>query len=233
MTARRLLQRHDTLLERLDAWLGRLQARHGDQMRCTRGCARCRHGLFDVSLPDALRIAEAFGMLPGEVRSAITNRASAIQKRIGQEGAELRAPFFLNAISQDRVDQIVDRIPGVRCPLLDGATAVSSMAAGLSPARLEGAPMVDSHNGLFGDWCELNFKGGVSEESAQDLRLDYYEIREIEQQVTKDLSHYLPANSREEATLFIPSIIAEFGRFWKFHLNAEAPATKAAPRPCP
>jgi hypothetical protein len=68
--------------------------------------------------------------------------------------------------------------------------------------------MVDINDGLFGDWCELNFKEGVSAELAEDLRLDYYEIQTIEQEVTGHLSQYFGASPQKEATLFIPSVIA-------------------------
>ncbi len=31
--------------------------------------------------------------------------------------------------------------------------------------RLEGVPMVDTRHGLLGDWCDLNFTGGVPEDA--------------------------------------------------------------------
>jgi hypothetical protein len=51
--------------------------------------------------------------------------------------------------------------------------------------------MVDIRDGLFGDWCELNFTQGISPEIAADLRLDFGEIQAIEQ----------------TAAVFIPSVI--------------------------
>ncbi len=51
--------------------------------------------------------------------------------------------------------------------------------------------MVDARDGLFGDWCELNFTAGISPQMAEDLRLDYYGIQETE----------------EGPTIFIPSVI--------------------------
>jgi hypothetical protein len=39
--------------------------------------------------------------------------------------------------------------------------------------RLEGVPMVDTHDGLFSDWCELNFVNGVPEAAWKDLEQDY------------------------------------------------------------
>ena len=75
--------------------------------------------------------------------------------------------------------------------------------------------MVDTRDGLFGDWCELNFKEGVFPETARDLSLDYYEIQAIELEATGNLSEVLLASRQEEATVFVPSVIAAFGSFWK------------------
>jgi Fe-S-cluster containining protein len=221
MISLRFVEKHNKLLQYLDDWFRSLQAKHADRMQCGPGCARCCHGLFDVSLPDALRIAKAFGTLPAEARSAAANRASAIQAKICQEAAELRAPFFLNAISQDRIDQLAERIQDVRCPLLDERNSCRIYDHRPLACRLEGIPMVDSRDGPFSDWCELNFKEGVSAELAEDFRLDYYEIHAIEQEVTEYLSQYLLASRQEQITLFIPSVIDAFDGFWKFHASKD------------
>ncbi len=216
MTVHLLLSKHNRLLQYIDQWFRSIQAKCGDQMQCGRGCAQCCYGLFDVSLPDAFRVAEAFRLLPAEIRSMVADRASAIQERICQEGTELRAPFFLNEISLDRIDQIVEQIPNIRCPLLDESDCCLTYRHRPLACRLEGVPMVDSHDGLFGDWCELNFKGGVSAELSEYLGLDYYEIQATEQEVTGHLAHHLLGSRQEEVTIFIPSIIAGFDIFWKF-----------------
>ena len=51
-------------------------------------------------------------------------------------------------------------------------------------------------DGLFGDWCELNFKGGIPEGAARDLQLDYNVIGD------------------PGAVTFIASAIAEFKMFY-------------------
>jgi Fe-S-cluster containining protein len=186
-------------------------------MQCGRGCARCCYGLFDVGLPDAFRVAKAFGALPEEIRFEIGDRASVIQEKIRQEGSELRNPFFLNAISQYRIDQLVERIQEVRCPFLGECHDCLIYEDRPLACRLEGIPMVDSNDGLFGDWCELNFKEGISSELTQDLRLDYYEIEAVEQEVTEYLSEYMLGNRQAQVTVFIPSVIASFDSFWNFH----------------
>ena len=74
--------------------------------------------------------------------------------------------------------------------------------------------MVDPHDGVFGDWCELNFKEGVSSGMEEHLRLDYYELQEVEQEATAYLSSLLLGSRQEEATVFLPSVIASFDTFW-------------------
>jgi hypothetical protein len=76
-------------------------------------------GLFDVSLPDALRMAHAFGMLPREIKAGIMKASSEIQEKIALEGTELRDPFFPDTLSPDRIDQLAESIHDVVCPLLD------------------------------------------------------------------------------------------------------------------
>jgi Fe-S-cluster containining protein len=219
MTCGSLLEKHDKLLAHLDAWFRSFQSRHSDLMQCGQGCARCCCGLFDISLPDAVRLAKAFEALPGKIRTAIENRAETIQRKICRECAGLEAPFFLNVLSQKAIDQIVDRMPEVRCPLLDEQDGCLLYDDRPLACRLEGVPMVDSHDGLFGDWCELNFVEGVSPELAGELNLDYYKIQAMEQEVTGNLSQYLLAERQEDATVFIPSVIAAFGSFWKLYIK--------------
>ncbi len=215
MTDLGFLEKHLQMLNHLDEWFRSYLASHLDQMQCGKGCAQCCCGLFDVSLPDALRIAKGFDMLAGGTRSLVVERASIIQGKIRQEAKELREPFFLNAVTQDRIDALVDCIQDAQCPFLDERGRCLIYEDRPLACRLEGIPMVDLHDGLFGDWCELNFKNGVTPKLKEDLRLDYYEIQAIEQEATGFLSQCLLAHRQEAVTLFIPSIVAAFDAFWK------------------
>lgn len=210
-----LLEKHDKLRQSLDRWFGSVRTRYAALMVCGRGCIQCCHGLFDISLPDAFRLAEGYGTLSEELQVAIANRASAIQHRICQNEVELKAPFFLHTLSQERIDWLIYRMPRIRCPLLDEQDSCLLYDYRPIACRLEGVPMVDTRDGLFGDWCELNFKEGVFPETARDLSLDYYEIQAIELEATGNLSEVLLASRQEEATVFVPSVIAAFGSFWK------------------
>lgn len=161
-------------------------------MSCRQGCARCCHGLFDISIPDSQRVAEGFRTIPREVREQVAERAAMIQSRIEEEEPDLGYPFYLNSLSQDRVDRLVEAIGDVRCPFLDESDSCLIYEYRPIACILEGVPMVDVHDGLFGDWCELNFRDGFSPEMQPDLRLDYYEVQEAEQ----------------ETTILIPSVIS-------------------------
>ncbi len=215
MTDLSFFEKHIRMLNHLDEWFRLFHASHPDQVQCGKGCVQCCCGLFDVSLPDALRIAKGFDMLARSARPLVVERASIIQEKIRQEGKELREPFFLNAVTQDRIDALVDCIQDARCPFLDERDQCLIYADRPLACRLEGIPMVDLHDGLFGDWCELNFKNGLTPKLKEDLRLDYCEIQAIEQGATGFLSQCLLTHRQEEVTLFIPSIVAAFDGFWK------------------
>ncbi len=91
--------------------------------------------------------------------------------------------------------------------------------------------MVDDHDGLFGDWCELNFVEGVSEEAQENLQRDYYGLQESERASTSHLSELLLGESQEALTVFIPSIIVEYERFWAPLLERVRPVDWDLPAP--
>jgi hypothetical protein len=74
--------------------------------------------------------------------------------------------------------------------------------------------MVDIREGLFGDWCELNFTDGVPEAAQADLRQDYNRIGESEEARSAEIAERggLPA---ARAVTFIPSVVADFDVVWK------------------
>ncbi len=207
------MQQHDELLDSLAKWFRSVQSAYGGRMQCAKGCARCCHGLFDVSLPDAMRIAHGYRLLPEVLKSAVAGIALDIQHQIVRECPELKEPCFLHELSEDRIDSIVDRIGEVRCPMLDEGDRCLIYDLRPLACRLEGVPMVDAHDGVFGDWCELNFREGVTPELAESLRLDYCGIQAIEGEATAKLSKILLGTPHEQVTLFIPSVITALDLF--------------------
>jgi Fe-S-cluster containining protein len=219
MNSRDFLRKHKGLAWRLDEWFRALQAKHANRMKCRQGCAQCCYGLFDVSLPDAFWVAQAVAALSADIRSEVLERARIIQQKILREEPELRVPFFLHSLSEDKIDRLVERIQDTRCPFLDMHDCCLVYDDRPFACRLEGIPMVDSQDGLFGDWCELNFKEGIPPDVSIDLRLDYYEIRAIEQEAAEHLSCCLLGQQQAEATVFLPSIPATFENFWKSRID--------------
>ena len=206
------------MMREVDGWFDSICTRYATEMQCGRGCALCCHGLFDISLPDAVRVAEAFGRLPGEVRTSVEGRAAEIQSVIEWEAPELRSPCLLNVVPEERIDRIVENAGSPRCPFLGEHAECLIYDNRPMACRLEDVPMVDLQDGLFGDWCELNFTSGVSEQALRDLGRDYYGMQEVEEAATESLSKTLLGEKLSVATVFIPSLVVEFDRFWKLRI---------------
>jgi len=223
VTNRDPLHQYGSLLGELSEWFQSLLNRFSNHIHCGEGCAHCCRGLFDISLPDALSVANGFNMLPDNLRSSISTAAGDIQKKIVREIPELKESYFLQAVSEDRIDEIVERVGEVSCPFLDDKCNCLIYDRRPLACRLEGIPMVDVSDGLFGDWCELNFRGGMASELAEALRLDYYRIQQIETEATAYISSRMRGDRQEGITLFIPSVIAAAESFSSLSLNIFEP----------
>ena len=210
-----VLEEYQHFLVELDTWFRSVRVKYGSRMQCDKGCILCCCGLFDVPLPDAFSVAAGFRQLSNSVREDVLHRARSLQTGLLQEVPELKEPFFLDRISEERIDRLADRFGDVRCPFLpaDGDCLIYEFRP--SACILEGIPMVDVHDGPFDDWCELNFTEGIDREAEADLRLDYYEIEATVRRVSEDLIEHLPSLPRKETTIFIPSIIVTFESFWQ------------------
>jgi Fe-S-cluster containining protein len=203
-----ILHEYKQLLQKADEWFCSLREKYAGKVRCGRGCSGCCYGLFDISLPDAFVVAAAFGALPEKIRSTVLHSALQIQEKIREPLDEVSQPFLLHTFSQDRIDEIVNSIADVRCPFLGPSDECLIYHQRPLACRLKGFPMVDARDGLFGDWCELNFTEGLPPESARDLCLDYCELEAIERQATRSLSEKLLGRKLDDVTVFIPSVIA-------------------------
>jgi Fe-S-cluster containining protein len=151
-------------------------------------------------------------VLPEQIKSVVLSRALSIRKNVLRECAELADKDFLESIRPERIDQIVERFSDVRCPFLDEHDRCLIYEHRPLACRLEGIPMVDLNDGLFGDWCEMNFTGGVTPGIEEDFRLDYYEIQNVERAATAYLAQRLTGQPQDEVTLFIASALALFDK---------------------
>ena len=74
--------------------------------------------------------------------------------------------------------------------------------------------MIDIHQGLFGDWCELNFEEGMPEDAHGDFQLDYDRIDAIQEAGSARVAKQAGLDNPGAIT-FIPSVIVEYDTFWK------------------
>ncbi len=210
-----ILDEYQHFLMELDTWFRSIRVKYGSSMQCGKGCTYCCCGLFDVPIADALRVAAGFQSLSPSTRETVARCARSLHAGLIRESPELEEPFFLDRISETRIDRLADRFDDVRCPFLatDGDCHVYEFRP--SACILEGIPMVDVQDGPFDDWCEFNFTGGVAREVESDLRLDYSEIEATIQRFSQNLAEQLPSLPQKETTVFIPSIIVAFESFWR------------------
>ena len=74
--------------------------------------------------------------------------------------------------------------------------------------------MVDVQEGLFGDWCELNFNEGIPEKVLGDLEQDYNHIDQLQETRSARVAQQAGISDHRIVTL-IPSVIAEYESYWK------------------
>jgi Fe-S-cluster containining protein len=214
------------LQQEVSDWFGSVRSRHAGEMRCGRGCVACCHGLFDISLPDALQVAEGVRLLPDAKRSEVESRARQIQAKIAAAAPDLHPPCVFGAADESRIDSIIARVPAARCPFLDRDDSCLIYEHRPMACRLEGIPMVDARDGLFGDWCELNFTEGVPPEVQQTLKRDYYDLWDQEKNATASVSERLLGERHEVLTVFIPSLLVHFEDHWARLLSRDDAAEK-------
>src|SRR5262245_27802134 len=85
---------HKKLLRSIDNWFASVRRSQASQMQCGRGCALCCHGLFDISVPDALEVMEGFSRLPDETRAQVAARSAEVQAAIRKIAPDLERPFL-------------------------------------------------------------------------------------------------------------------------------------------
>src|SRR5262245_64753215 len=66
----------------IDDWFKTIREKYSTHMQCGRGCAMCCHGLFDISLADAVGVAEGFAALSPDTQTQVLRRAETLQKSI-------------------------------------------------------------------------------------------------------------------------------------------------------
>jgi Fe-S-cluster containining protein len=197
----------------IDDWFNDIRKRYASQMQCGEGCTACCYGLFDISLADAVEVARGFQGLPVEVQDQIRSKSAMLQQGIRDAlGQSVRPTLFDE--DDPRVDEIVNAANSPACPCLGPSGECLIYEHRPMACRLEGVPMVDVQDGLFGDWCELNFKEGIPDTALKDLAQDYDRIAASEEASSNVVARQAKL-SDQHAVTFIPSVIAEYETFWK------------------
>jgi Fe-S-cluster containining protein len=201
------------MIRDLDVWFKKIRETYASQMQCGKGCTACCHGLFDISLADAAEVANGFGKLSAETQASIRSRAMYLQREIAG-GSPHGEPPTLFAEADVQIDEIVDAAKSPPCPCLGSSGECLIYEHRPLACRLEGVPMVDVRDGLFADWCELNFQQGVSESARTGLRQDYDAIEAFQEARSAQIAQRGGLSDARSVT-FIPSVIAEYDSFWR------------------
>ena len=178
-------------------------------MQCGKGCTACCHGLFDITIADAVQVARGLEKLPQHLRDEVVKKAEYLHDGIRR--LVLAAPTLLSE-NDPRIDAIVDEGGSPPCPFLGDAGECLIYDDRPTACRLEGVPMIDTRSGLFGDWCELNFTHGIPDDALQDLRLDYDALDATEEIRSSEIAVRARMNDTRAVT-FIPSVILDFN-YW-------------------
>ena len=197
----------------VDDWFKKIRRDYASQMQCGKGCTACCHGLFDISLADAADVARGFQQLSTEVQNQVLDRAAGLYDIVREAVTEPREPVLFSE-DDPRIDHIIDKANNPPCPFLGNAGECLIYEHRPLSCRLEGVPMVDIHDGLFGDWCELNFTDGIPEAAKPDLAQDYDVLEENQEMRSAAIARRAQVPDHSSVT-FIPSVIAEYESFWK------------------
>ena len=197
----------------LDEWFGQIRTKYAADMQCGKGCTACCYGLFDITLADAADVAKGFAGLPEDLQERVYSKASGLHHRVREITPGVSTPTIFPE-DDPRLDQIVNAVDMAPCPCLGDAGECLIYENRPLACRLEGVPMVDLQDGLFGDWCELNFKDGVPEKALTDLKQDYNHIDQLQETKSAAVARQAGISDHRAVTL-IPSVIAEYGSFWK------------------
>src|ERR1051326_4023280 len=101
----------------IDEWFKRIRERYETHMLCGKGCSACCHGLFDISLADAVDVAKGFRELLPEQQKRIHSRAADIHSAVAGVVENLSRPTLFSE-DDSTIDRIVEAANTPACPCL-------------------------------------------------------------------------------------------------------------------
>src|SRR5262247_76620 len=101
----------------IDEWFKKVREKFPGQIQCGKGCTACCHGLFDISLADAIDVAKGYQGLPADQQNQISTSAADIHRVIREASSSACAPTLFDE-DDERIDQIVEAANNAPCPFL-------------------------------------------------------------------------------------------------------------------
>ncbi|BCR03300.1 hypothetical protein DESUT3_03690 [Desulfuromonas versatilis] len=201
-----LLTEYRGLLEKVDDWFRRSQAKAQGLVHCAAGCSQCCRGLFDISLLEAYLLQAGFSQLAEETRERVLAQSRLRLAQLQAQWPDFSAPYLLNHMPDELWTEMPegDMTP---CPLLgeDGRCLVYQWRP--MTCRLHGLPNVDRSGEIFSDqWCTLNFSGSNPLER-EELRWDFRAAFEVEIDLFQRFAEGLLARPLRELDTFIPTAL--------------------------
>jgi Fe-S-cluster containining protein len=195
----------------IDDWFAEIRRKYPKHMQCGKGCSACCHGLFDISVADAVQVVQALTKLPEDLQERVIRISEQLQEKIGRVAPELPAPLLFSE-DDPRIDLVVDAAGSPPCPFLGSGGDCLIYQDRPLPCRLEGIPMVDTEDGVFGDWCELNFTEGVPESALQDLKQDYGALDAAEYRRSTEIAEQRRLPDARAVTFIASAVVAR--KYW-------------------
>ncbi len=202
-----ILDRYESLLGEVDGWFENCLSRYPDLITCHRGCSACCRGLFDITLLDALCLKRGFDRLPLPVQEAVQLKAVARLVELTNRWPEFTRPWTLNHISETTWDEMMPEEDETPCPLLSAEGVCLVYAQRPMTCRLNGIPLIDtSGEGLFDEWCSLNFRGCDPLE-LEDIRHSFNDLFAQELLLFRELTRRLLGKAVSELDTIIPAAV--------------------------
>lgn len=202
-----ILDRYENLLGEVDGWFAACLSRYPDLIACHQGCSACCRGLFDITLLDALCLKRGFDRLPLSVQQAAQVKAVGPLVQLSEQWPEFVRPWILNHIPEQEWDEMMPEDDERPCALLSDDGACLVYAQRPMTCRLNGIPLIDlSGEGLFDDWCTLNFKGCDPMELL-DIRHSFTELFTQELLLFRELTRRIFGKAVNELDTIIPAAL--------------------------
>ena len=146
------------LLQELDQWQAEARREHPGVIPCRQGCSACCHGPFDISVADVALLVEAVTRLPDPVRRGVVAKA---HEQVGAMLAivpDWQPPYAIDAIGDDRFDELSDALETVPCPLLDAAGGCLAYERRPMLCRLIGLGLAAESGAVIENACPIQHR---------------------------------------------------------------------------